>query len=434
MLHKLELLVISFLISLFVSAQSDTTAFMRRLCMLDGVSDVRRIESDKYNEKYVLRFLQNVNGETDEYGTFKQRIVVSFRGYDRPTVLVTEGYFADYALRSGYEEELARLTDANLIVVEYRYFAESVPSQVNWDYMTVRNSLYDYHHVRTVFGSLFTDKWISTGISKGGQTTMFYRAFYPEDVDVSVSYVAPLNKSVEDGRHEKFLSKKVGTKTERSAVKNAQKEFMRRKKSCLPLFSQYNKQHNLRYYISESDIYDYVVLEYPFALWQWGESVKDIPDYEASDTVWFDYLAKITGPDYFSVPNKFLPFDVQAARELGYYGYDDKPIKKWKSAGSVKGYLKRLMLPDSLRSITFDKSLYETTTAFLRNEDPKHIFIYGENDPWSASGVCQWLDCSKKKNMSIYVQPRGSHKARIGTMPQELREEIIDKIRKWLKE
>ena len=31
---------------------------------------------------------------------------------------------------------------------------------------------------------------------------MFYRYHYPEDVDVTVAYVAPLNFKVEDGRHE----------------------------------------------------------------------------------------------------------------------------------------------------------------------------------------------------------------------------------------
>ena len=33
------------------------------------------------------------------------------------------------------------------------------------------NSLADYHHVRQALGEIFKGKWISTGISKGGQTT-----------------------------------------------------------------------------------------------------------------------------------------------------------------------------------------------------------------------------------------------------------------------
>ena len=138
-------------------------------------------------------------------------------------------------------------------------------------------------------------------------------------------------------------------------------------------------------------------------------------------------------PDYFSYPNKYVPFDVQAARELGYYGYSLKAIKKWASVKNTKGYLRQLMLPDSLRHYDFDPTLYRRTVKFLKEEDPRHIFIYGENDPWSASGVCTWLNCKKKQNMRIYVQPRGSHKARIGNMPTEMKQEITDRLTEWLK-
>ena len=91
------------------------------------------------------------------------------------------------------------------------------------------------------------------------------------------------------------------------------------------------------------------------------------------------------------------------------------------------------MLPDSLRHYDFDATLYERTVKYLKENDPKHIFIYGEIDPWSASGVCTWLDCSKKQNMRVYVQPRGSHKARINTMPDDMRKEIVDRLSAWLK-
>jgi len=432
-MKKLLFTVTLTLSSLCVSAQSDSTAFMKQLCSVSGVSNVKKLDSPKYSEKYVINFKQNVDGDNNAKGTFNQRIVVGYKGPDRPTVLVTEGYYADYALNPYYEEELTNLFDANLVFCEYRYFGESTPVPTNWDYMTVDNSLRDYHHVRQAFAELFPNKWISTGISKGGQTTMFYRATYPNDVDVSVSYVAPLNKSVEDGRHEIFLSKLVGTKAERKAIKAAQQEFMKRKQACMPLFKAYNKEHNLKYYASEEDIYDYSVLEYPFALWQWGTPVDGIPSKDASDKEWFDYLMTIAGPDYFGAPNKYMPFDVQAARELGYYGYDTKPIKKWMSIKSTKGYLKELMLPDSLRNIEFDPTLYKRTVEYLKTSDPKHIFIYGEIDPWSASGVCTWLDCSKKQNMKVYVQPRGSHKARIGNMPADIKADIMSRLKGWLK-
>lgn len=421
-----------FALTLTLNAQQDTTAFMRQLIGLEGVSGVTPLTSQFYQEKYVLKLRQNVDGADDSHGTFGQRLIVGLKGLDRPTVMVTEGYFAHYALNPNYVEELSRLFDANVVVCEYRYFAESVPEPCNWDYMTVDNSLRDLHHVRQTLGKIFPGKWISTGISKGGQTTMFYRATYPDDVDVSVSYVAPLNRAVEDGRHEKFLAKKVGTKAERDSILCAQQELMRRKTRLLPRLEQLAAERGYHFNLPCEEIYDYCVLEFPFALWQWGTSVSTLPSLGADDDAWWQTFVDNAGPEYFSCPSDFTPFHVQAARELGYYGYSSKGLKKWQTIQSTKGYLKKIMLPAELRDIKFDDTLYKRTCKYLRENDPKHIFIYGEIDPWSASGVAGWLDCSKKQNMRVYVQPRGSHKSRISNMPENLRNEIMDRLRSWL--
>ncbi len=433
-MRRLHLSIAFLCLASWLSAQTDSTLFMKQLCALDCVSEVQPLETTCFKEKYVLKMEQQVDWKTSAKGTFGERIFVGMKGLEKPTVIVTEGYSASYGLNPGYEEELSRLFDANVVLCEYRYFSQSVPVPTNWDYMTVDNSLADYHHVRQVFGQLFKGKWISTGISKGGQTTMFYRATYPDDVDVSVSYVAPLNRAVEDGRHEKFLAKKVGTKEERKVIRQAMQELMRRKPELMKLFHAYCEENDYQFLMSEEDVYDYCVLEFPFALWQWGTPVSSIPELtsDEDDEVWFDYLMKVSSPDYFAYPSQYMPFDVQAAKELGYYGYSLKPIKKWTSLKSTKGYLKKMWLPDSLRKYDFDPALYKRTVKYLKKEDPKHIFIYGEIDPWSSSGVCTWLNCKKKKNMRVYVQPRGSHKARINNMPERMKTEIINRLTNWL--
>lgn len=433
-MRRLHLSIAFLCLASWLSAQTDSTLFMKQLCALDCVSEVQPLETTCFEEKYVLKMEQQVDWKTSAKGTFGERIFVGMKGLDKPTVIVTEGYSASYGLNPGYEEELSRLFDANVVLCEYRYFSQSVPVPTNWDYMTVDNSLADYHHVRQVFGQLFKGKWISTGISKGGQTTMFYRATYPDDVDVSVSYVAPLNRAVEDGRHEKFLAKKVGTKEERKVIRQAMQELMRRKPELMKLFHAYCEENDYQFLMSEEDVYDYCVLEFPFALWQWGTPVSSIPELtsDEDDEVWFDCLMKVSSPDYFAYPSQYMPFDVQAAKELGYYGYSLKPIKKWTSLKSTKGYLKKMWLPDSLRKYDFDPALYKRTVKYLKKEDPKHIFIYGEIDPWSSSGVCTWLNCKKKKNMRVYVQPRGSHKARINNMPERMKTEIINRLTNWL--
>lgn len=420
-----------------VLAQTDSTEFMKNLCALPGVSDVKKLETTRFPEKYVLKIRQNLDTDNAEAGTFNQRIIVGYVGEDRPTVIVTEGYNADYAMSPSYIEELSDLFDANMIFCEYRYFGESMPKPTDWNFLTVENSLGDLHNVNTTFRKLFKGKWISTGISKGGQTTMFYRTYYPNDVDVSVSYVAPLNKSVEDGRHEPFLRDEVGTKKERKAVHNAQLEMFKRKSSLVEMLEKKVKADGLNFNLPLDEIFDYELMEYPFAFWQWGTPVSEIPSSKDSDEVWFEHLMKVSGPDYFSVPGRYLSFNMQALRELGYYGYEiDPDFKKYCSISSTKDYLRRLMIPESMgewRNVSFDPTLYNKTVEYLKNNDPKHIFIYGEIDPWTASGVAGWLDCSGKQNMRVYVQPRGSHKARIGNMPEDMKAEIMERLNGWLK-
>lgn len=420
-----------------VLAQTDSTEFMKNLCALPGVSDVKKLETTRFPEKYVLKIRQNLDTDNAEAGTFNQRVIVGYVGEDRPTVIVTEGYNADYAMSPSYIEELSDLFDANMVFCEYRYFGESMPKPTDWNFLTVENSLGDLHNVNTTFRKLFKGKWISTGISKGGQTTMFYRTYYPNDVDVSVSYVAPLNKSVEDGRHEPFLRDEVGTKKERKAVHNAQLEMFKRKSSLVEMLEKKVKADGLNFNLPLDEIFDYELMEYPFAFWQWGTPVSEIPSSKDSDEVWFEHLMKVSGPDYFSVPGRYLSFNMQALRELGYYGYEiDPDFKKYCSISSTKDYLRSLMIPESMgewRNVSFDPTLYNKTVEYLKNNDPKHIFIYGEIDPWTASGVAGWLDCSGKQNMRVYVQPRGSHKARIGNMPEDMKAEIMERLNGWLK-
>lgn len=434
-------LSLAFTATIFLSAdvlaQTDSTEFMKNLCALPGVSEVKKLETTRFPEKYVLKIRQNLDTDNAEVGTFNQRIIVGYVGEDRPTVIVTEGYNADYAMSPSYIEELSDLFDANMVFCEYRYFGESMPKPTDWNFLTVENSLGDLHNVNTTFRKLFKGKWISTGISKGGQTTMFYRTYYPNDVDVSVSYVAPLNKSVEDGRHEPFLRDEVGTKKERKAVHNAQLEMFKRKSSLVEMLEKKVKADGLNFNLPLDEIFDYELMEYPFAFWQWGTPVSEIPSSKDSDEVWFEHLMKVSGPDYFSVPGRYLSFNMQALRELGYYGYEiDPDFKKYCSISSTKDYLRRLMIPESMgewRNVSFDPTLYNKTVEYLKNNDPKHIFIYGEIDPWTASGVAGWLDCSGKQNMRVYVQPRGSHKARIGNMPEDMKAEIMERLNGWLK-
>lgn len=425
----LLLWLLVYLLPLGLQAQ---TALQDKLKEISAITEVRPLETGEFTEKYVTYFTQPLDHQHPEKGSFRQRVIVSHVGFDRPTVIVTEGYGASYALYPRYREELSKLFNTNMIFVEYRYFLESTPNPRDWQYLTAESSADDLHAIRQAFQSIYPEKWIATGISKGGQTAMLYRTFYPDDVDITVPYVGPLCYGVEDGRHEPFL-RQVGTEDERRKIEEFQLEVLKRKAILLPRFEKHCQEKKYEFFGSIEEIYDYSVLEYSFAFWQWGTPVSTIPANNADDDTIYKHFMSISEPSYFAKESGNESFFVQAARELGYYGYDIRPFKDYLSIKSSKGYLKRLMLPEDAKDIKFDKTLSKKITKFFKKNDPKMVFIYGEIDPWSAAAVT-WLDTSKKKNMHIFVEPRGSHRARIHTLPEEMKQEAIGIIKKWLEE
>ncbi|MDO5460726.1 MAG: S28 family serine protease [Bacteroidales bacterium] len=430
-MNKRILLLGSLLFSAFVAfAQNcDIEAMLKKI---KSVSSFEKIEkADTTRQYFLMKFTQLLDPNNPEAGTFEQRVMLGHRGFERPTVVVTEGYGGDYAFSSPrYMEELTYIMDANILFVEYRYFSGSMPEPCNWEYLTVKNSMTDYHNIITSFKPYYTGKWASTGISKGGSTSIFFRAYFPEDLDVSVPYVGPLSGAVEDGRHESFLER-VATKAERDAIRNFQIELFERKERLMPMFDEYCLKNNLVFRVPTSNIYDLLVLEYQFSMWQWGTPTNTIPALDSDDKTIFEYFVKMCGPDYFAAGSNIESFFVQAVKDFGYYGYNIEPFHKYVNEADIEGYLKRVLLPKEFADVKFDDSSYRFTTDFYTENDPKMLLIYGEVDPWTASGVT-WLRDRNKQNIKVYIQPGGSHRARILNMPPAMRDEILEQLNEWM--
>lgn len=424
-------LMLSFVLMAFVSFAQNSDVEK----MLKGIEYVKSFEklekADTTRQYYLMKFTQLLDTDNPEAGSFEQRVMLGHRGYDRPVVIVTEGYGADYAFSSPrYMEELTKIMDANIIFVEHRYFLESTPDPCNWDYLTIENSMEDYHRIITSFKPFYGKKWASTGISKGGSTSIFLRAYYPEDLDVSVPYVGPLSCAVEDGRHESFLEQ-VSTKANRDAIRNFQKELFERKERLLPLFDDYCNSKGIVFRVPSSTIYDLLVLEYQFSMWQWGTPTNTIPALDSDDKTIVNYFIKMCGPDYFAAENSIESFFVQAVKDFGYYGYNIEPFRKYVDEEEIEGYLKRVLLPEEFADVEFDDSNYRFVTDYYTENDPRMILIYGEVDPWTASGIT-WLRDRNKENIKVYIQPGGSHTARILNMPKDMRDEILDQLNEWM--
>jgi hypothetical protein len=380
-------------------------------------------DNDSTRESYKILIRQKVDHFGSDTVTFLQKIYLSHIDFSKPVVIVTEGYTAN----RNYISELANVLNANQIIVEHRYFGESVPDSLRWIYLNIKQAAEDHHLITEIFREIYKEKWVSTGISKGGQTALYYKYFYPNDVDACVPYVAPINFNKEEPRVFKFLSR-VGTDTCRQKITNFQKLLLQNKEKLLPEFEQYANDNKLTFKMGTEAAFEYCVLEFSFAFWQWGDLPCDSIPLNPKDTDKLFGAFEKVGFSFFSNEDieSIRPFYYQALTEIGFYTYDIKPF-----AGLIKSVSHPnfyFTLPEGVDTTYNSKSMRDVN-EFLQNRGNNIIYIYGQNDPWSASAV-QLIP--GKTNALKMVKEGGNHKTRIKSFNQEEKELIYRKLEEWL--
>ena len=162
-----------FLAAGFHMAVAQTEVFEDQLFQLPDVIFTKIETAKDYESSFELKIKQPLDHSDASKGFFYQRAFLSHKGADRPTVIITQGY----SRTENKIGELSEFLGANQIDVEHRYFGESMPDSLNYNYLNLKQATADLHHIRQIFGEIYTGKWISTGVSKGGATTIFYRYF-----------------------------------------------------------------------------------------------------------------------------------------------------------------------------------------------------------------------------------------------------------------
>ncbi len=386
-----------------------------------------RIEADTmFSEAWEIRLWQPVDHRNPDGPRFSQQVFLYFAGKDRPVIVETEGYGA----REG-RNELASLMKANLIRIEHRYFEESRPDSAEWEYLTTWQAATDHHRIIELFKPVFSGKWATTGISKGGQTVMFHRYYYPEDVNVSVPYVAPLNFGPEDERMVPFFES-VGTAECRDRVFRFQKLALEKFDQLFPIFLKYAGERGWTFNRvgGPETAYEMTVLEYEFAFWQWGSVPCDSIPLDGDDEKLFRHLADVGDPRYFADQGLeyFEPFFYQAMTEIGYYGYNFDRfaglLKHARNSEQPEFQFSAPQGPDYVYDYGFGRKVAE----YIREDAENFIFLYGEFDPWSATAA----DPGDNDKCLKVVKEGGSHRIRIMNLSDDRREEVLDRLEEWL--
>lgn len=381
---------------------------------------------DGFEAAYELSVKQPLDHKDPSKGHFHQRVFLSHLGFDAPTTLVTEGYQRP----RNRIYELTELLSSNQVQVEHRYYGTSLPDSMDYTYLTLEQATADLHHIRELFGQLYSGKWISTGISKGGQTTIYYRYFYPEDVNVSVPYVAPLTQQFEDKRIYEFLDT-IGTEECRNAILAFQKAVLEKRKEGLLRLQWYSKGAGLSHeYHSLEEAFEFAVLEYPFSFWQWGTKCEDIPSADADYDELLRHLVDVSGIDFFS-DEQVMAYGshyYQAASQMGYYGYETEELEGLIMALPMKPHPHAAFTPAKLK-VEFDNSIPLATADFLKKEGNRFIYIYGASDTWTANAVrpTKGIDAEW-----FFMAGKDHGAARFKNMSNAEKQRMVEALERWL--
>lgn len=425
-MKKFKLSVFAIGILLFCSFPLFTQSNLKTtLESLPGIISIEQIQPDsEYVEAFKIFIEQPVDHNNPDGEKFNQKFYLSHIDESLPMVIELDGYNIDF----NRSNELASILKCNKIVVEHRYFGESVPNVLNWKYLTIEQAAKDHHRIIETMKNIYENKWITTGISKGGQTTYIHKYYFPDDADASVCYVAPLNLTAEDPRIYHFLDN-VGTEECRTKMIQFQREVLKRADELLPMFLEDTEKSGYSFSIGNSKfIFEFVVLEYGFAFWQWQyTNCSQIPDTTASNQDLFEHLKKGSSFEYFSdeetTPN--LAFIYQAYSQMGYYGYDISDFKDLLT--EVTEPTSRIFLPEDLNP-DFDCCLMQSISNWIQKNGNNMIFIYGEVDAWSATAV----ELTGETNSIKMVKEGGNHRTRIKSFSEKDRSFILNTLELWL--
>ena len=270
---------------------TETDQFTKRLQELFPEATISKMEAEEhYQQAYQIVLRSPLDHKNPEAGYFDHYVYLSHADVHQPVVLVTEGYSA-----KPRTYELSKLIRANQVQVEYRFYGKSKPDPIQWEYLKNDQAIEDYHQLVVKLKDIYSGKWISTGISKGGETVLIYKSKYPDDVDVAVPYVAPLINGLEDPRTQEFIDTK-GSDECRVKIVDFQRAVLKNREGMLEKMTSYSQEKEMHFTIvSQEETLEYAVLEYPFSFWQWGGVCDEIPGSDSSVEELFSYLIKIPG-------------------------------------------------------------------------------------------------------------------------------------------
>jgi PS-10 peptidase S37 len=406
---------------------------------LKHLPGVTFLGTNKYAPKgykvYELEIRQPVNHHQPHGATFEQHLELYQRNLNAPMVMYLSGYFNYTFLtpKDVYLSDATTITGANQLSVEHRFYGNSVPHPTLWRYLTIWQEAADEHHVVQVFKKLYTKKWLVAGVSKGGETAILHDYFYPHDFSGTFAWSAPSITQTPSPSYDNFLNS-VGTASCREALVKAQIRALRHR----VIFDKKVEVEASKAHVTFADWktggldenMELTVLVTPFVFWQFGSDCSTVPGPSATlDQLynWFDVISGwLASADQEGALD--FTYNYEAGTQLGYPVIDERA-----ELGSLLHYplsaqVPQEDLPSYIPVRPLNQHLIRAIHQWVRLHGDRLLFLYGQDDPWSAQ---PFVLGPGSHDSTIYTIKGGNHLSPYTALPTAQEKAFVQTLRTW---
>lgn len=377
---------------------------------------------------FILTYRQPVDHTNPNGPTFEQRFQLLHRDVSRPMILHTTGYnMPEYAFRS----EPTQIVDGNQISVEQRFFTPSRPNPANWKKLDIWQAASDHHLITQALKKIYTGKWIATGASKGGMTSVYHRRFYTRDLDGVVAYVAPNDAVNSDDRaYDDFFDSVGSTPACEDSLEAVQREALTRRGDMVNLYAAEAAANGWTFdqvFGSVDKAFEMATLDLAWTFWQYsGESqCGTVPPVTASSAELYAFYQNVIGMGFYADQGilPYAPYFYQAATQLGW------PQPKFRYLRDLLHYqnlyVANSSLPADLKS-KYDPWPMTDVDRWVRTDAGQMLFVYGSNDPWGAEQFHP-----SNKDSYTYTVAGGNHGSNIAQLSPSDRDAARATVQRW---
>ena len=396
-----------------------------KLAALDGVTVTAETTNTEGYQFYVLRFEQPVDHADPGGPKFWQRVSLLHRSEALPMVALTSGYWDYY---TDHLFELTNLIGANQISIEHRYFGESRPDPADWSKLTIEQMANDEHVIIQKLRTIYEGAFVTTGGSKGGMTAVYHKRFFPDDVDGTVPYVAPISFGAPDLRYLPFLET-IGPPLCRQLLRDVAVEMLKKRRDELKAkaLAQAAQQHLTYTRVPIDPALEGSISSLEWAFWQYSgvQYCPSVPQVNATDDEMWDFLDAVS-PVSDNADDQIALFEAYYHQAYAQLGFPDSgadyldPFEKFTDRDYDGA------LPAGVPAYDGGAAMRDVD-AYVKERGSRLLFVYGQWDPWTGGS----FDIGAATDSARFVQAQGTHSSKLVRLAPADRDAAFAKIEAW---